>query len=310
MAAANDGADGARGPRPEPTGDTTRHAGRAPRQERRGDAADPLPQQVTGHRLAFYDTFGGPGLDPAKWLPYYLPHWSSRARSAPRYTLRDGGLVLRIDEDQEPWCPEYDGGIRCSSIQTGLFAGPVGGTVGQHRLRSGPVVREAQENVRLYTPTYGYFEVRAKVPSAPDAMAAFWMIGYEDVPDRSAEICIMEIFGRTVGDRHATLGYGLHPFGDPTIVDAFHQEVVAIDVTAFHRYGAHWAPGFVDFYLDGRRLRRIDQAPAYPMQFMLGIYEFPPGGARTGNGPYPKEFVVGEVRGYGRTEAHQRAERP
>src|SRR5690606_12371806 len=137
--------------------------------------------------LDFHDRFGGEALDERRWFPYYLPHWSSRARARPRYGFRDGALVLHIDEDQEPWCPEFDGAIRCSSIQTGAFAGPVGSAIGQHRLKSGSVVREAQENVRLYTPTFGTFEIRAKVPSANDAMAAFWMIGYEDSPERSAE---------------------------------------------------------------------------------------------------------------------------
>lgn len=41
----------------------------------------------------------------------------------------------------------------------------------------------------------------------------------------------------------------------------------------------------------------MPQSPAYPMQLMLDIYEFPPdGGAR--RGPYPKAFVIDSVRGY------------
>ena len=62
--------------------------------------------------LEFEDTFDGNELDTARWLPYYLPHWSSRERSAARYVVGEGVLRLRIEEDQQPWCPELDGEVR------------------------------------------------------------------------------------------------------------------------------------------------------------------------------------------------------
>jgi hypothetical protein len=44
------------------------------------------------------------------------------------------------------------------------------------------------------------------------------MIGHEDEPEHSAEICICEIFGRDVAAEGAmVVGMGLHPFGDPRI---------------------------------------------------------------------------------------------
>ena len=51
-----------------------------------------------------------------------------------------------------------------SSLQTGLFAGPLGSTIGQHRFKREAVVPEEQQNVRLYTPQHGPFEVRAEGP--------------------------------------------------------------------------------------------------------------------------------------------------
>ena len=74
--------------------------------------------------LEFEDTFDGEALDRGRWLPYYLPHWSSRDHARARYELRGGTLRLRIEADQEPWCPEFDGDVRVSSLQTGAFAGP------------------------------------------------------------------------------------------------------------------------------------------------------------------------------------------
>ena len=164
------------------------------------------PSGKAGYELAFEDTFDGEVLDEARWLPYYLPQWSSREASAARYELGGGVLRLVIEADQQPWCPEFDGQTRVSSLQTGVFAGPVGSTVGQSRFDPGLVVRQAQRNARLYTPQYGLFELRAKAIDDPRCMVALWMIGYEDQPERSAEICICEIFGRNVGADRAGVG--------------------------------------------------------------------------------------------------------
>ena len=233
-----------------------------------------------------------------RWIPHYLPHWSNRERSAARYELADDRLTLRIDADQEPWCPTLDGEIRVSSLQTGQFAGPVGSTIGQQRFNPAAVVTEAQENVRLYTPQYGRIELRAKALDDPTAMVALWMIGYEDEPTRSAEICVCEIFGRDVGENHASVGMGVHPFGDPAITDDFEAVRVPIDVREFNVYAAEWTREHVEFFVDGESVKTVPQSPAYPMQLMLGIYEFPPDDDARKPDAYPKTFVVDYVRGY------------
>ena len=250
--------------------------------------------------LEFEDTFTGESLDRSRWIPHYLPHWSTRARSAARYELSGGCLRLLIEADQEPWCPELDGELRVSSLQTGVYAGQLGSGVGQHRFREAAVVREAQENVRLYTPHYGRIEVRAKALDDPRTMVALWLIGYEGEPQRSGELCVFEIFGRDVGDGHAAVGMGVHPFGDRAIVDDFEAVRVDIDAREFHVYAADWLPEQVTFTVDGEVVRTVSQSPAYPLQLMLGIYEFPPDAGAEPDPPdaYPKAFVVDYVRGY------------
>jgi Glycosyl hydrolases family 16 len=247
--------------------------------------------------LEFEDTFDGHDLDTTRWLPYYLPHWSSRERSAARYVVRDGLLRLRIEEDQQPWSPELDGELRVSSLQTGELAGPVGSTVGQHRFSDAAVVREEQPTVRLYTPLYGRIELRARANDDPRAMVALWMIRYDE-PERSSEICVCEIFGGEMGEDSALVGVGVHPFGDERIVDDFSKVRVEIDAREFHVYATEWTPDEVAFFVDGAVIKTVDQSPDYAMQLMLNIYEFPPPG-----GAYPKEFVVDYVRGYRLTTA-------
>jgi Glycosyl hydrolases family 16 len=251
------------------------------------------------YELEFEDTFDGDSLDLGRWIPYYLPHWSTRERAAARYEIGDGCLRLLITADQQPWCPELDGELRVSSLQTGLFAGPVGSTVGQHRFNPAAVVREAQQNARLYTPHYGRIEIRAKAIDDPRSMVALWLIGYGDEPDRSGEICVCEIFGRDVDHDQASVGMGLHPFGDPTIVDDFAAEPLPIDAREFHVYTAEWTSDQVAFFVDGEHVKTVGQSPAYPLQLMLGVYEFPPeDDTAPDTSSYPKEFVVDYVRGY------------
>lgn len=237
--------------------------------------------------LEFDEAFEGETLDATRWLPYYLPHWSSRERAAARYELGGGELRLLIEEDQAPWCPELDGEIRVSSLQTGTLDG-------QHRFDAAAVVREEQRAARLYTPQYGRIEIRCRATDDPDAMVALWMFGY-DGGERSAEICVCELFGRETGPGHLTVGVGVHPFDDPTIVDDFSKVRVDCDPLEPHAYAVEWTTTDVAFFVDGERIKTVDQSPAYPLQLMLSVYEFREGEPR---GPYPKTFAVDYVRGY------------
>ncbi len=255
-----------------------------------------------GYELEFEEEFDGAELDRGRWVPHYLPHWSSRERAAARYEIDDGHLRLLIEHGQEPWCPEFDGNVVASSLQTGVFAGPVGGQVGQMRFNPDVVVREEQENVRLYTPQYGIIEIRLRAIDDPRNMVALWMPGYEDEPERSGEICLCEIFGKDIGSDQAAVGMGVHPFGDPKLTDEWAAEPVAIDAREFHVYAIEWTPERVAFFVDDEHIKTVGQSPDYPLQLMLSIYEFPEQGDAQPASEYPKEFVVDYVRGYRRRD--------
>jgi beta-glucanase (GH16 family) len=158
------------------------------------------------------------------------------------------------------------------------------------------VVTEAQREERLYTPQYGVFVLRAKAVDDPAAMVALWMIGFEDAPERSAELCIMEIFGKDVRRGSAVVGMGVHPFGDPSVEDDFETVQLPIDALEFHEYAAEWRRDGVTFFVDGRAVKDVSQSPAYPMQFMLGIYEF--GEPIPERGAYPRRFTVDWFRAF------------
>jgi beta-glucanase (GH16 family) len=125
-------------------------------------------------------------------------------------------------------------------------------------------------------------------------VAAFWLIGFEETPEQSAEICVFELKGHNIGTHSSVIGYGLHPFGDPNLEDDFFEEEFPIDVADYHTYAAEWEPGHVHFLVDGVLVRSIDQAPDYPMQLMLNLYDL--AGEPDHTAP-PMEFWVDYVRG-------------
>jgi hypothetical protein len=169
----------------------------------------------------FADDFDGPDLDPEVWVPHYLPQWSSRAESAATYEVAGWELRLTIPPEQGIWCAgDHEPPLRVSGVQSGVFSGPAGSTVGQQPYRAGLVVREAQAVRWGWTPRYGRIEVRARMDLTPRSMAAVWMVRLEDEPERSAEICVFEVFGDALaigadGGRTAAVGMGVHPFRAP-----------------------------------------------------------------------------------------------
>ena len=256
----------------------------------------------------FSDHFDGPALDTEVWVPHYLPMWSSRSASAASYTVAGSELRLTIPPEQGLWCAgDHDPPLRVSGIQSGVFSGPVGSTVGQQPFRDGLHVRESQPTRWGWTPHYGRLEVRARMELSARSMASVWMVGLEEEPTRSAEICIFEVFGDALDDEggpSAAVGSGLHPFGDPAITDEFDAPRRAIDVSEYHVYTADWQPGRVDLFVDGQPTKTVHQAPDYPMQMMVAVFDFP---NKAGGPTHTPLFALDFVRGAGsaRTERQQ-----
>lgn len=230
------------------------------------------------YRLAFADDFDSPELDRSKWLPLHLPQWSSRAAAAARYSMSGSRIELTVAPGQPAWCPEFDGATRVSSLQTGLFAGPFGSPHGQVRFNPALRVREEQPTERLYVPRYGYFEMRARMQVGPGQLAAFWMPGFEERPEQSGEICIMEIFGDSIAGGKAGVGHGIKPIHDPSLRSEFFDSPVQLDPGIDHIYAAEWTPDGVRFLLDGIPLYESRQSPDYAMQLMVDVYELRPEG--------------------------------
>jgi hypothetical protein len=227
---------------------------------------------------AFRDDFDGRRLDESVWLPHYLPAWSSRADTAASLRLADSCLTLDVPVDHPVWCPgDHHPPLRVSGIQSGNFSGPVGSVYGQQRFRDGQTVREEQPRLEGWLPGSGRVAIRCRMNLSPRSMAALWLSGFEDDPAQlhCGELCVMEIFGRSVEGESAEVGRGIKPFRDPQLTDDFAAPRLPIDVAAFHDYAVDWDADEAVFSVDGEPVRRCPRPPTYPLQLMVAVFDFP-----------------------------------
>lgn len=240
------------------------------------------------------DRFDGDELDRSLWVPWYLPHWSSRAAAQATYEVRDGELRLSIPPGQRLWAEGiHETPLRVSGVQSANYSGPVGSTIGGQPFLPGQTVREEQEQFWGYTPLYGHVEIRMRAVLSPRSMAAFWLSGIEDRPERSGEICVVEVFGTAPQD----IGMGLHRFRDPVLTEEWGTVTLPIDVAEFHTYAVDWRPDLLLFSVDGTIVKRVNQAPEYPVQLEIAIFDFPEKADLVpGEVPVP-ELIVSHVAG-------------
>jgi hypothetical protein len=255
--------------------------------------------------LELADDFTGPALDPQRWLAHYLPQWTTPERSAARYRLDGDGLQLLIEADQPAWLPEEDL-FRVSHVQTGSFSGPMGSALGQHRHRDGLTVRTPQPTRRLWTPSSGAVEVSVRASPDPTCMLGIWLVGFEESPEQSGEICVAELFGSARRPHGSEVRLGIKAHHDPRLRTDVVDLTLDLDTSEEHTYAARWDAHRTLFYVDDRLVRTVEQGTDYPLQLMVDLFEFPTGDAgdagadRDARDPagYPKSALVRSVRGY------------
>ncbi|OYU45078.1 MAG: glycoside hydrolase [Burkholderiales bacterium PBB4] len=96
--------------------------------------------------------------------------------------------------------------------------------------------------------TYGFFEIRAKLPCGKGTWPAIWMLGSQGTWPAQGELDIMEWVGsrpeRMFSTVHTTSGSGGNGKGaDAPVSDA---------CNTFHNYQMHWTPQQIVFAVDGK----------------------------------------------------------
>jgi beta-glucanase (GH16 family) len=104
--------------------------------------------------------------------------------------------------------------------------------------------------------TYGFFEIRAKVPCAYGTWPAAWMLSAGDRPWPSGgEIDILEHVGSQPNVAHANLHTELFNHAKQTGRGA--QIALPDACTAFHDYQLDWRPDVITIGVDGRAFMRV-----------------------------------------------------
>lgn len=195
-------------------------------------AAEETTNPPQGYALVWADEFGGEGLpDPEKWmydteanatgwynneLQYY-----AKGRLA-NSQVKNGQLRITARKERLTKTDDY-GGQKYSSA----------------RLTTNGKASW----------TYGYFEIRAKLPCGKGTWPAFWMLGPDHIPwPDNGEIDIMEQVGKEpdkiTGTIHTatsakTIGIG----GETAIKDA---------CKSYHTYETLWTPKKISIGVDGQ----------------------------------------------------------
>jgi len=140
----------------------------------------------------------------------------------------------------------------------------------------------------MFEQRYGYFEMRAELPTATGAWPAFWMMPSPYVAQVEADI--MEGLAVTPNvDYRRAWGGG----------ENLYDNAYKIDPTGFHTYGMLWTPSTVTFYYDGVAVLQA-ATPANWTEPMALIVNMAVGG--WGGEPnelmFPAEMKVDYVRAY------------
>lgn len=106
--------------------------------------------------------------------------------------------------------------------------------------------------------TYGYIEIRAKLPRGKGTWPAIWMLASDGKGGwpQSGEIDIMEHVGFDPGRIHASIHTKAFNHLAGTQKTATIMTPDAMD--AFHTYAIHWTSQFVQAFVDGKPYFRFD----------------------------------------------------
>lgn len=240
-------------------------------------------------KLVLDENFNGDKLNPEIWTPGYIfkdvINNEMQGFVPENVTVANGICTIKVEQRD---CINTD--------RTG---------------RKGPAQKFASGAFTSYdkfTPTYGYFEARLKMPHARGAgiWPAFWMLPDRgrDYPEgiRSSyptknygtgiEIDIFEFmpwwkkadgtfpihvgciwsYGKVTEQDPAPHGYGAYALQN----DGWGPEELAFPAldTEFHTYGLYWSPERLIYYLDGKPIFRVkdpQHVPDVPHYFLFNI---------------------------------------
>jgi len=213
-------------------------------------------------KLIWHDEFDGTNLDTNKWdyrlhlMQIRHATWTNEGAELDG----KGNLLLKLYEK--------DGNFFSSQLQTGRnYMDRPGDQYGKSKF----IWPIAEIEPPKFTHTYGYYEIRCKLPTQQGWWAAFWLqspeIGSTLNPAESGvEIDIMENF-----TRDGIISHNIHwnGYGKNQKSASSGERHLQSSDDGFHRFGLHWSPRGYVFYVDGKVSWEIDGPVSHREQFIL-----------------------------------------
>jgi beta-glucanase (GH16 family) len=202
-----------------------------------------------GWKLTFSDEFDGPRLNLGKWKRADL--WSNGTLAGNRerqcyvpsgVRQSDGMLLLVAKQFVTP-------AANCKGANADLdYISGVVSTAGCNQWETSEIC----ERLRPFSQTYGFFEIRAKLPRGKGLWPAFWLVPIDG--SWPPEIDVMEALGQNPSTIYFTYHYTDAAGAQQKAGKAYNGHDFA---SSFSTFAVDWRPGVLIWYVDGKEAFRF-----------------------------------------------------
>ncbi len=228
-----------------------------------------FPGQGKNWKLVFDDEFNGKSLDTTKWIPCF--HWGTTAGCAssttPQTWYAPGNVIVS------------NGTLKLEARKGAVTENGKTYPYTSAMITTGPL--DSTRSSAKFHFTYGYTEIRAKIPKGQGLWPAFWALPTDN--SELPELDVSEIL----------TGAGLTTYTNNMTYNTVHDNNHAssarwmspVDLASgFHVYAADWEPEGIHWYVDGveRRSAFTDSKNITAKQMYL-LIQLEVGGAWPGS---------------------------
>jgi len=247
-----------------------------------------IPQPIGQNEaceIIFHDDFSGSELDLEKWHTCYWWDYEgcTNAGNDELEWYMPNNVVVN-DGKLELWARREN--IKASDGNTYKYSSGMV-TTGRSGYETSLPLR--------FSFTYGYAEMRAKIPIGQGLWPAFWLlpVDHTSIP----EIDVMEMFGQEPNQVHMNYHYSIEEGERYNVGETWIGEDLSQD---WHTYAVDWQRDKIIWYVDGVERWRFDDQAFISDTYMYMIVNLAVGGNYPGNpdetSPFPSVFEVDYVR--------------